>query len=105
MIFRREMKKIKKTEHLIGAITSALMLVPMLAGATTTWTGGSGTDWNTAGNWSNGVPGDIDDVAVFNAGGTIDVTSEPTGMLGDDFKPGVAGSLKSTTVSSAKPTT
>lgn len=80
------MKKIKKAEHFIWVLAMALMLVPMLARATTTWTGSSGTDWNTAGNWSAGVPGDIDDVALFNAGGTIDVTAEPTGMLELDFR-------------------
>ena len=35
--------------------------------ATTSWIAGSG-DWNTASNWSNGVPG-ADDAAVFSTSG------------------------------------
>ena len=37
----------------------------------TTWTGASDSDWDTAGNWSNGVPG-ADDTAVIE--GAVDIT-------------------------------
>ena len=39
--------------------------------ANTTWTGSSGTDWNTSGNWSNGVP-----TSSYNAS-IPDVTNAP----------------------------
>ena len=32
---------------------------------TTNWTGGAGTDWNNAANWSNGVPGGGDDAVIL----------------------------------------
>jgi hypothetical protein len=36
---------------------------------TDTWTGGTSTDWNTAGNWSPGpAPGTINDVSIPNVG-------------------------------------
>ncbi len=37
----------------------------------TTWTGNSGTDWNTLGNWSLGIPDEASDVTI------PDVTNKP----------------------------
>jgi len=36
----------------------AIVTVPFLANGQTTWTGTTSNDWNTAANWSNGVPND-----------------------------------------------
>lgn len=36
---------------------------------TTTWDGSSSTDWETAGNWDNGVPGTGDDVIIPDISG------------------------------------
>lgn len=49
-------------------------------GATKTWNGGTGTgkNWNTAGNWTGGVPVAGDDV-VFNTAGTITFSTSPNG--------------------------
>jgi hypothetical protein len=40
--------------------------VPRAAAATITWNGSSSTDWNTAANWSGGVPTATDDVIIGN---------------------------------------
>ncbi|MEK7413589.1 MAG: autotransporter-associated beta strand repeat-containing protein, partial [Planctomycetota bacterium] len=44
---------------------------PVLSAATCVWNGGAG-NWNTAGNWTGGVPGNTD-IADVSAGGTITV--------------------------------
>ena len=38
---------------------------------TTTWTGASSSAWDTAGNWSNGVP-NTDSTAIID--GAVDIT-------------------------------
>ena len=65
----------------------------------TTWTGGSSSAWDTAGNWTNGVPGSTDtaviDGAVDITGGTVSadevervyVSSTYTGALGSTGTP------------------
>ena len=66
---------------------------------TTTWTGASSTAWDTAGNWSNGVP-DSDGTAIIDgsvsiAGGSVTntdvarvyVASTYTGAIGSTGTP------------------
>ena len=56
-----------------------LILVSSAAafGQTTTWIGGAAGNWETAGNWDNGVPGAAFDVIV-NGGGGVDITLNTT---------------------------
>ena len=37
-----------------------LAALPAISQAQSTWTGTTSTDWNTAGNWSSGVPNGVD---------------------------------------------
>ncbi len=65
------------TQKRMSAAMLVLAAVLLVAGGvqaqvTTTWTGGTSTDWNTAANWNNGVPGENDDVVV------PDTTTKPT---------------------------
>ncbi len=71
--------KTKKTNLVSLALVAAVSVLLLAAGsalAQTTWNGGSG-DWQTGGNWSGGVPGNvvINDAGanqnITNAGGTI----------------------------------
>src|SRR5258706_9905432 len=43
---------------------------------TTTWIGASGGNWSVSANWSNGIPGILDD-AIINASVTIIFTASP----------------------------
>jgi hypothetical protein len=52
-------------------LLSALALLPFAAQAQTTWTGATSTDWNTASNWSAGVP------TASNRAIIPDVTNDP----------------------------
>jgi len=47
------------------------------------WTGASDTDWNTAGNWTGGVPG-ASDRAIFNSG-AVSVATPPTAGVNDEL--------------------
>ena len=69
----------KKTDLVSVWLVAAVLILFLTAGsalAQTTWNGGSG-DWQTGGNWSGGVPGNvvINDAGanqnITNAGGTI----------------------------------
>ena len=52
---------------LIGAVLATLLLLPAPAfAATTTFNGALNNDWNTPGNWSDGVPTSDDDVVIPN---------------------------------------
>ncbi|MEQ1745914.1 MAG: hypothetical protein ABMA02_10835, partial [Saprospiraceae bacterium] len=46
--------------------TATLLLLTGTLAAQTTWDGSSSSDWNTAANWSAGVPGVGDDVTIPN---------------------------------------
>ena len=59
------------------ALTCSAPRVLAQAGATTTWTDGTGS-WFSDGNWSNGKPGSATDATVDN-GGTAQVNSGPDG--------------------------
>lgn len=48
-----------------------LVFVAVTTNGQTTWLGTTDSDWNTPGNWSNGVPGINDDVTIG------DVTNDP----------------------------
>ena len=51
----------------------------MPAAATTTWNGSTSSDWDTASNWSNGVPTTAATVVID---GTVDITGgEPTAKV------------------------
>ncbi len=43
-------------KRLFGVLATALVLGHSAYAANDTWSGGGSTDWNTAGNWSGGVP-------------------------------------------------
>ncbi len=51
---------------LAALATALLACAGTRAQVTTTWTGGTSTDWNTSGNWNNGVPQDTYNVIVPN---------------------------------------
>tara|TARA_R110001632_G_scaffold105447_1_gene214852 strand:+ start:386 stop:2953 length:2568 start_codon:yes stop_codon:yes gene_type:complete len=55
-----------------GSIGLALDSNGYLYSYNTTWTGATDSDWATAGNWSDGVPGPTDNVYIPN------VTNQPT---------------------------
>jgi hypothetical protein len=60
------------------ALTSLILgTCTFLAQAATDFQVASG-DWNTAGNWSGGVPGTGDTAAELDNGGTLNVTATPT---------------------------
>ena len=44
-----------------------------IAPAANNWIGGASGNWNTAGNWSDGVP-TADDVVTINPAGTLTIT-------------------------------
>ena len=68
------------TRPLLSWLAAAMVAFAALpASAQTTWTGTSGTSWNTAGNWSNGVPS-ASGTAVF-AGTTSTQPTDTAGSL------------------------
>jgi hypothetical protein len=58
---------------LFCTLNAALLIgfAPSLMAQTTTWTGNSSNDWNTAGNWSNGLPGSSTPTPVISADGAV----------------------------------
>ena len=55
---------------------STLLATSMVYAADTTWTGAESTDWATADNWDNGVPGDTASVGFPSSGATVNLGSE-----------------------------
>ncbi|MEY4387400.1 MAG: hypothetical protein RLY20_2683, partial [Verrucomicrobiota bacterium] len=49
-----------------GAALLALMAVPAVSHAQSTWNGSASSDWNTAANWSAGVPSGVDAIIATN---------------------------------------
>src|SRR5688572_15864855 len=43
------------------------LALPFLSQAQSTWIGGTSTDWNTAANWSAGVPNGVNAIVNTNA--------------------------------------
>jgi len=50
----------KLKRYQLPALILGLAGLPLLGLGQSTWTGGTSTDWNTAGNWSSGVPSGAD---------------------------------------------
>src|SRR5262245_1559330 len=55
--------------HLRGALVAVALILPLTASAQTTWNN-NGTDFGTAGNWTNGVPTSTT-TGFFNPTGSI----------------------------------
>lgn len=80
---------------LVLTFASAVCLAPATFSAPNDWTGAASTDWNTAGNWSTGVPVVGDNVLVgINAAvtnSTIDLGGLTTADLKGNILPGPTG--------------
>ena len=64
--------------------------------ASTTWTGDTDSDWGTAGNWSDGVPGASD--TAFIVSGNVDIAgATETGITRIVVGPQYTGSIGSST--------
>jgi hypothetical protein len=58
------------TKPALGAVLGALLIFSIpSARAQTNWTGAIDNDWNTAGNWSNGLPANGNGVATISVAG------------------------------------
>ncbi len=57
------------------------MLAVQTGYSATTWTGAIDTNFANAGNWSNGLPGETEQSAVIDNGGTVTLTSAYTATL------------------------
>ena len=80
------------TEREIEQITACLRAKWFAPGKTSIWVGGASGDWETASNWSNGVPGlSEEDVAVINTAAEITM-NQPIAL--HDFIANAAGTLK-----------
>ena len=61
-----------------NSIWSALSASARAQERTTTWTAGSGGNWNVSGNWDNGVPDIFADAVIANTnGGTVTFNNSP----------------------------
>lgn len=63
-----------KTCHALVLFLFTVLLVPGARAVDTAWTGGTG-DWDTAANWSAGVP-DVSKLVFIDNGGTVTLTSD-----------------------------
>ncbi len=69
--------KYKNRTLKVGLLLAFLFLFALGQSAsaqTNTWTGATDNDWNTAGNWSGGVPTNAHDV-VINTGATVNLSA------------------------------
>jgi T5SS/PEP-CTERM-associated repeat protein len=92
--------KMKKTKRIVVFLGAALTVLPLSSTATTTWNGAVDSDWNTAGNWSDLVPGDpgnVDNNARIE-GGTVSLTAAPAFAMGAvDFRINTGGNVNTVT--------
>ena len=78
----------KKNNWMMTAVMGIVLAGVVQAQITTTWTGGTSTNWNTSGNWDNDVPGDADNVVVPNT------ATKPTMVAGTYPAAGRFGSFE-----------
>lgn len=76
------MRRIRRIGFLTLLITTFLIGTAAGQGGTTTWDGDTSTDWFTAANWDNGVPGSGDDVVFPNIDYSDVAINEPTIPIG-----------------------
>ncbi len=83
------MKAQRPFKMTVVALAAALLACASArAQVITTWSGASSTDWNTPGNWNNGVPADGDSVVIPNT------TTKPTMAAGTYPATGRFGSIE-----------
>lgn len=80
-----------KTKNILKYTLAAGMLAMTNAQAATIWTGNTNSDFGTAGNWNNGLPGAVgsNDNATIDNGDTVSLTGDQTGL--NDYRLIVTG--------------
>lgn len=73
-------------------------LILSSASADTTWTGATNSDWSTASNWNNGLPGTGNADAIINTTTNFPILSSGTGNVDRDIRigTGLTGRLDQT---------
>lgn len=72
------MRSFIKISHILALLLFLGQSAELYAANTTQWDGSSSTNWNTAANWSNGVPTQLGDPALIveDGNGIIDIAND-----------------------------